>query len=151
MPKITYGELAKSWGIDPEANREIFEWLKADPRDEQGRLTREVGIRRPGGPVEKLERCHDEAGVLFYSLADGTLFPRGTGAQVSAMDVDLDIVYKTKEEMAKMTLAEIAEYVKTLGNNETLRYMEWIEGDLLDILEERGIGDDEFSRMVGWK
>ncbi len=83
-----YSKLAKDWGIDPEANRTLFEWVKDDPRDEQGRLTREVGIRKPGGPVEKLERRHDEAGVLFYSLADGTLFPRGSGAQVSAMDFD---------------------------------------------------------------
>jgi hypothetical protein len=85
-----YSALCENWGIDPEANRETFEWLKDDPRDEQGRLTREVGIRKPGGPVERLERRHTKVGVLFYSLADGTLFPRGTGAQVSAMDFDFD-------------------------------------------------------------
>lgn len=86
----TYGELCKNWGIAPDANRATFEWLKEDPRDDQGRLTREVGIRKAGGSVERLERRHTRIGLLFYNLADGRLFPRGTGAQVSALDFEFE-------------------------------------------------------------
>lgn len=88
MKKLSYTDLCENWGIAPEDYREVFEWLKSDPRDEQGRLTREVGLRKPGLSVEKLERKQTEVGTLFYTLNDGylgKLFPRGC-AQVSAMD-----------------------------------------------------------------
>lgn len=86
--KYTYQKICELWGIDAEENRAIFEWLKDDPRDKEGRLTREVGIRKPGGKVEKLtrRRMDDGSGCIFYSLEDKALFPRNTGAMVSAMD-----------------------------------------------------------------
>jgi len=82
----SYTELCKDWGIDPEENRNIFEWLKSDPRDEQGRLTREVGLRKPGEKVEMLDRVINCTGTHFRSREYNDLFPRGLGVQVSAID-----------------------------------------------------------------
>jgi len=93
MSKLSYLDLCKNWGIDPDENRIVFEWLKADPRDEQGRLTREVGMRGHGSVAEKLERRHTRTGTHFYTLSAGEfgylgeIFLSGCGAvQVSAMD-----------------------------------------------------------------
>jgi len=94
MTKISYTALCQNWGIDREENRATFEWLKNDPRDKQGRLTREVGLRKPGFAVERLERKHTRVGTLFYTLDSRyriRLFPRGFGVQVSAMEFYFDV------------------------------------------------------------
>jgi hypothetical protein len=81
---MTYYELCQNWGIDPAEHLATFEWLQADPRDEQGKLTREVGIRKQGGVPEKLRRVHDQTGTHFYD-EQGRLW---TGKpSVSCMDV----------------------------------------------------------------
>lgn len=53
-----YEDLCKNWKVDstdPQV-REAFLWLKADPLDKNGRLTRELGILKPGGDLIKLRR-----------------------------------------------------------------------------------------------
>ena len=76
----SYYEIFEDWGIDPEEDRKTFKWLKEAQRDEKGRLTREVGIRRPGGVPEKLVRRHSMAGTQFYCLKESNaLYPLFTG------------------------------------------------------------------------
>ena len=63
----TYEAICKNWKITQETYRDDFEWLKADKRNENGKLTRELGIRKQGGPVERLERKHTQVGTHFYT------------------------------------------------------------------------------------
>ena len=55
--KLSYRDLCRAWGIDEQEHRLLFEWLMQDPRDEQGRLTREIGLTKLGGTPEKIEAC----------------------------------------------------------------------------------------------
>ena len=72
--KKTYEAICENWGIDTETYRADFEWVKADPRDENGKLTRELGIRKRGGPVIRLNRSHTQAGTAFYEQESGMNF-----------------------------------------------------------------------------
>lgn len=69
-----YSEICENWGISPEAYREDFEWVMADPRDDKGRLTRELGIRRPGAAPIRLDRIHTRLGTHFYEQGTKMLF-----------------------------------------------------------------------------
>jgi len=94
--RLSYRELCENWGIDEQEHRSLFEWLMQDPRDEQGRLTREIGLTHFGGTPEKLKRVHPPAdlayGNLFYRQ-DGTPFPyrNGQAVMVSKMDFTFNI------------------------------------------------------------
>jgi len=57
---------------------------------------------------------------------------------------------KTKEELIRMTLDEIAEYVDLLeanGVNE-FEYLEWTDMVLVEVLDEKHIGDEEFGEAL---
>jgi hypothetical protein len=54
---------------------------------------------------------------------------------------------KTVDELRRMTTEEIAEYV-LLVDGESAEYAEWCGDALLTVLEERGIGDEEFAATV---
>ena len=98
--KFSYRDLCRAWGIDEQEHRPLFEWLMQDPRDAQGRLTREIGLTHFGGTPEKLKRVHAPAGLgygnLFYRQ-DGTPFPRSGAVMVSKMDFTFEARQKQKE------------------------------------------------------
>lgn len=57
---------------------------------------------------------------------------------------------KTKEELIRMTLDEIAEYIDLLeanGVNE-FEYLEWTDMVLVEVLDEKHIGDEEFGEAL---
>lgn len=72
--KVTFAEICENWGIDAETNRHHFEWVKADPGDEKGRLTREIGIVKKGEEIQRLNRIHSEAGTHFYDIETHIIF-----------------------------------------------------------------------------
>lgn len=88
---VRYDALCKDWGIDPEENRHLFEWLKDDPRDERGNPTRALGISTVGGKVFKLKQVCSGGGVYFY-FEDGKIrpqvFAKTIGRQASADDFE---------------------------------------------------------------
>ena len=101
--KLSYRDLCRAWGIDEQEHRSLFEWLMQDPRDEQGRLTREIGLTKLGGTPEKLQRVHTPAdlahGNIFYRQ-DGTPFPtrNGQAVSVSKMDFSFNIPREFESE-----------------------------------------------------
>ncbi|MBS3951119.1 MAG: hypothetical protein KGZ53_10745 [Peptococcaceae bacterium] len=101
--KLSYRDLCRAWGIDEQEHRLLFEWLMQDPRDEQGRLTREIGLTKLGGTPEKLQRVHTPAdlahGNIFYRQ-DGTPFParNGQAVSVSKMDFNFNIPREFESE-----------------------------------------------------
>jgi len=101
--KLSYRDLCRAWGIDEQEHRSLFEWLMQDPRDELGRLTREIGLTKFGGTPEKLKRVHTPAdlahGNVFYRQ-DGTPFPtrNGQAVAVSKMDFTFNIPREVENE-----------------------------------------------------
>lgn len=63
-------------------------WLCEDPRDEKGRLTRELGCKK--GVLHKLRRCHEKVGYDEYIATiryeDGRLWDKQSGVSISADD-----------------------------------------------------------------
>jgi len=63
-------------------------------------------------------------------------------------------MYKNKEELIKMSLMEIAEHVDRLESTDenakinSIEYIEWCEGDLLDALDEKQIDDADFDTAL---
>lgn len=57
---------------------------------------------------------------------------------------------KTKEELIRMTLDEIAEYVDILEANgvDEFEYLEWTDMVLVEVLDEKHIGDEEFGEAL---
>lgn len=86
MPKFTILDLSRLWGVSPRDLALHMEWLAADPRDEQGRLTREMGIRHIGAPVERLVRHHSPSTTI--RTMEGRYWPTSTSASVSAMEIE---------------------------------------------------------------
>ena len=81
--KKTYETICENWGIEEYRHRRDFEWLKEDKRDESGKLTRELGIRKQGGRVERLKRKHTRVGTHLYTENDELWTGK---VSVSAMD-----------------------------------------------------------------
>ena len=96
MGKLTYEKICKNWGLDhtdPEV-RAAFEWVKEDPADENGQLTRELGIRKPGGALIKLMRVNafyktPAANTFFYEEGSRRLWIGSSGPSVSARDFSI--------------------------------------------------------------
>ena len=58
---------------------------------------------------------------------------------------------KTKEELTRMTLDEIAEYVDLIEANgivDEFEYLEWTDMVLVEVLDEKNIGDEEFGEAL---
>lgn len=84
---LKYSYLCKNWEIDKETNRHHFEWVYADPRNEAGRLTRELGMLEPGGTLVRLTRVYDNLGSVCFATPEGEIWYTGNGhASVSGMD-----------------------------------------------------------------
>lgn len=88
-------EICKNWEIDPEDHRDDFEWLMADPGGPFGtetgliRLTRELGIREPGGEPVRIRREQVNGVTVLYEDHPGEdLMLRWTGrVSINSADV----------------------------------------------------------------
>lgn len=63
-------------------------------------------------------------------------------------------MFKPKEELIKMTVPQIAKYVRDLEeNNEDARnnsfeYQDWCANDLDEVLFAKGVSPQEFARLM---
>lgn len=81
---LKFEDVCKNWGVDPKAVKDDFDWLKADPCDEYNRLTRELGCRKYGGEVVRINRVFSKGLTIFYE-AESRIKWYGT-VSVSARD-----------------------------------------------------------------
>ena len=72
--KRTMTSICKNWMVNPLKNRHHFEWVSADPREEGGKLTREIGITAQGGTIVRLKRVYTRVGTHFYEEKSGDLW-----------------------------------------------------------------------------
>jgi len=84
-----YSRICENWGIDPDAHREDFEWVKGDPLL-GNRLTRELGMYAPGTRPVRLARAYYTDGSFagFYRI--DTRYRYTGRVSVSARDFHFD-------------------------------------------------------------
>ena len=67
----------KNWNqLVPNLTEEMFidalKWVCEDPKDEKGRLTREIGLTKNG--IVKLKRSYDQGGMCAFYYQKGKLW-----------------------------------------------------------------------------
>lgn len=74
--KMTINEVCENWEISKQDNMEKFDWVLADKLDDQGRITRELGILKQGDEPLKLKRIYNNFNDLagFYDIETGERF-----------------------------------------------------------------------------
>ena len=81
---IKQNELEANWGIKVEDNVADFDWLVTDPLDENGKMTRELGIEEQGGKLVRLRRANDKRGnFVGLFVIDGSNLQKRWNGKVS--------------------------------------------------------------------